>query len=272
MNRPQTTRFLESRKEQSFQIVQPVRAATDLIWKACASARGLARWQADEVEGEVSPGGPLRLYWRAFGASVELSVIEVLPYQRLRLRNGSTEVAFELEEESVVLTQYGLDPDDDIEGLRSSWRVALAQMAHSVERHPGRQRHVEWAVSQVRVAPETLHLFLTDRELLRLWLGQVEQDLTEGVPYQMAVHDGPLLEGTVLACVPGRDLAISCTNLSDTAVVFRTLPSPLSADERLVAVSVSQWGRSTRAGERLIERIGSALNRLTTVLTRGGSA
>src|SRR5690606_11409572 len=162
------------------------------------------------------------------------------PYQRLRLRNGTAEVEFELENEAVVLTQYGLDPDDDIEGLRSSWQVALAQMAHSVERHPGRQRHVEWAVSQVRVTPETLHLFLTERAVRRLWLGEADGDLTPGARYQLAIHDGPLLEGTVLACIPGRDVALSCTNLSDTAIVFRTLPSPLAADERLVAVSISQ--------------------------------
>lgn len=252
--------------------MQPIHAAPDVIWKACASARGLARWQADEVEGELRTGSQLKLYWRAFGASVELSVLESLPYQRLRLRNGTSEVTFELEDEAVVLTQYGLAADDDVEGLRSSWRVALSQLAHSVERHPGRQRHVEWAVSQVHVAPETLHLFMTDRDLLRLWLGETDTSLTEGDAYRLTVHDGPLLEGKVLACVAGRDIAFSCSNLGDAAVVFRTLPLAMSPNARLLAVSVSEWGRATRGAERLLERLGGALSRLTTLLTRGGSA
>lgn len=263
---------VESPIKPVLQLQQPVGAAPEVIWKAFATPRGIARWQADEAEGETKEGGLLRLHWLAFGASVDLQVLECVPQRQLRLKRGNTEVVFTLQDKCVSLTQYGLEAGDDVEGLRSSWQVALAQLAHSVERHPGRRRHVDWIVRSTRTEPETLYSFFTDPTFLNLWLGQCEVSLVQGQRYQIALHSGLTIAGKVLSSVPGRDVALTCETMDDAVLVWRSLPHPGGTDERVIAMSLSQWGKASRAGARLTEQLDSALGRLTTVLDTQGRA
>jgi uncharacterized protein YndB with AHSA1/START domain len=254
------------------QIQQAVGASPDAIWKAFATPRGLARWQADEAEGEAKEGGLLRLHWLAFGATVDLLVLECVPQRQLRLRRGNTEVVFTLQDKCVSFTQFGLDPGDDLEGLRSSWQVALAQLAHSVERHPGRRRHVDWVVRSTRTQPETLYSFFTEPAFLNLWLGHSDTPLVRGQSYNLSLHSGLAISGKVLSSNPGRDIALTCENLDDAVLVWRSLPHPENEAERVVAMSLSQWGKTTRNGARLTEQLDQALGRLTTLLGTRGQA
>jgi uncharacterized protein YndB with AHSA1/START domain len=263
---------VESPLKPVLELAQPIGAAPDVIWKAFATPRGIARWQADEAEGDAKEGGLLRLHWLAFGASVDLQVLECVPHRQLRLKRGNTEVVFTLHDKCVNLAQYGLDPGDDVEGLRSSWQVALAQLAHSVERHPGRRRHVDWVLRTTAAQPETLHSFFTDPIFLNLWLGRCDETLRQGQPYELELHSGLTISGKVLSSVAGRDLALSCQNLDDAVLVWRSLPHPASDTQRVVAISVSQWGKATRSGERLTEQLDAALGRLTTLLSARGQA
>ncbi len=228
--------------------------------------------EADEAEGEAKEGGLLRLHWLAFGASVDLQVLECVPHRHLRLKRGNTEVVFTLQDKCVNFTQYGLDPGDDIEGLRSSWQVALAQLAHSVERHPGRRRHVDWVLRSTHAKPEALYSFFTDPTFLNLWLGQSSGALSQGQSYALELHTGLHVSGKVLASNPGRDVALSCANIDEAVMVWRTLPHPENSDERVVAFSLSQWGKATRTGARLTEQLDTALGRLTTLLSAQGQA
>lgn len=258
--------------EPTLRLEQPISAAPDLIWRALSSPQGLARWQADEAAGEVSEGGLLRLTWEAFGANVELEVIACVPHQRLRLRHGTSEVEFTLSDHHVSFAQYGLEPGEDVDGLRSSWTVSLAQLAHSVERHPGRRRHVEWAVRVATAAPETLHLYFTEPELMRLWLGDSDGPLRRGENYQCTLHSGVQLTGKVLALVPGRDVALTSDDLGEGVIVLRSLPNPMEPKLRIVAASVSQWGRPTRLASKLVEQLDAALGRLANMSAAIGSA
>lgn len=264
--------ILDSPLKPVLELQQPVGAAPDIVWKAFATPRGLTRWQADEAEGEAKEGGLLRLHWLAFGASVDLEVLECIPHRQLRLKRGNTEVVFTLQDNCVRLTQYGLEPGDDIEGLRSSWQVALAQLAHSVERHPGRRRHVDWVMRRTKTQPETLYSFFTEPAFLNLWLGHCDTALLHGKRYELALHSGLTINGKVLSSSPGRDVALSCENLDEAVLVWRSLPHPEESDERVVAISVSQWGNATRNGARLTEQLDAALGRLTVLLSARGQA
>jgi uncharacterized protein YndB with AHSA1/START domain len=258
--------------QPTLRLEQPIAAAPDLIWRALSSPQGLARWQADEAAGDVSEGGSVRLSWDAFGANIELKVLTCVPHQRLRLRHGVSEVEFTLSEHNLSFTQYGLEPGEDVDGLRSSWTVSLAQLAHSVERHPGRRRHVDWAVRLATAAPETLHLYFTEPELLRLWLGEADAALQPGGSYRCTLHTGAQLTGKVLALVPGRDVALTCDNLGEGVIILRSIPNPLDAGLRIVAASVSQWGRPTRFASKLVEQLDAALGRLANMSAAIGSA
>jgi uncharacterized protein YndB with AHSA1/START domain len=267
------TTFSGERDESvTLRLSQAIAAAPDLIWKALSSSQGLARWQADDASGEVREGGLVRLSWGAFGATVELRVTECVPHQVVRFRHRQSEVEFSLNHHQVAFTQYGLEPGEDLEGLRSSWTVSLAQLAHSVERHPGRRRSVEWLVRLTATTPETLHLYFTQPELLRSWLGDADAPLVSGETFSWRLHGGTHLTGRVLALVPGRDIALSCDNLGDGVIVLRSIPHPLDEAQRLVAISVSQWGRPARTGVRIIEQLEASLRRLASLSSQTGSA
>lgn len=253
-------------------IEQPVAAPPDVIWKALSSTQGLARWQADEASGEVREGGMVRLSWDAFGANVELDVVECIPHQKLRLRNRDAEVEFTLGHHSVHFAQYGLESGENVDGLRSSWTVSLAQLAHSVVRHPGRRRHVDWAVRLTKAAPETLHLYFTESQLLRLWMGETLDSLRPDEPYRWTLHSGTQLSGRVLAMVPGGDVALSCDTLGEGVIVLRSIPGPQNDGVRLIAASISQWGRPARAAARIVEQLDLAMGRLATASSTMGSA
>lgn len=255
----------------SIELTQRINAPTSLIWQACVEPRGLSNWQADEAEGQARAGGKLQLHWSAFDSTVELSIIDWQPERRVVLAQGDTQVEFRFDEQLLTLVQHGLGPDDDVEGLRSSWRIALAQLAHCVERHPNRQRRVEWLVRKAAATPELVYLALTDRRLNK-WLCQQGTIAAEGERYRMLLTGGQELVGQVLANVPGRDIALGCENVGDAVLVFRTFPSPGQPGERLIAAVWSEWGPPRELADDVIESVDAALERLVNLLERVGSA
>ncbi len=249
---------------------QPIRAPLDLVWKACVSPHGLANWQADEARGEARLGGKLTLRWPAFDATVELNVLDLVPYQRVVLSHGATTVEMRFEDNLVTLVQRGLSAQDDAEGLESSWRIALAQLAHCVERHPGRRRRVSWLVRSLRCSPESVYLCFTDPHLMDHWLTASGTIPRSGEPYQLSLKGGQRLRGTVLANVVGRDIALSCSKLGEAVLTLRTLPSPTRPGERLIALVWSEWGPPPMATDEILDELDGALDRLVGILGRCG--
>ncbi len=258
--------------DQQIELSQTITAPIDLIWQMCASPKGISAWQADEAEGEARLGGTLTLHWVAFGARVDLNVIDMVRYERLVLRHGESVVEFRFDHNLVTLTHSGLASDDDTEGLSSSWRIALAQLAHCAERHPGRQRRVQWMVRQVAATPESVYLGFTDPNLLTLWLTSSGAIPAEGEDYQMWLKSGQHLVGKVLAHVPGRDVVLRCDSMGDALLTLRTLPSPTSSSERLMALVLSEWGPPSAQSQQLAEDLEDAMDRLAGVLNSGGEA
>jgi uncharacterized protein YndB with AHSA1/START domain len=260
-------------RPRDIELQQRIEAPLEQIWNACASAKGIANWQADEARGEARRGGKLTLHWAAFDATVELDILDFIPYQRMLVSSGGTStVEFRFEDNLVTLTHRGLGEDDDAEGLSSSWRIALAQLAHSLERHAGRRRRVHWLVRPVSFSPESLYLCFTDPNLLELWLTQDSAIPAEGMPYALKLKNGLHLSGQVLTNVEGRDLALSCESRGDAVLTLRSMPSPIASASRLLALVWSEWGPRTDATDELLEEFDAALDRLVGVLGRGGAS
>jgi uncharacterized protein YndB with AHSA1/START domain len=255
---------------RDIQIRQQVRAPLEQIWEACASPKGIVNWQADDARGDARRGGKLTLHWSAFDATVELDVVDLIPYQRMVLSNGSSTVEFHFEDEEVTLTHRGLALSDDMEGMSSSWRVALAQLAHSLERHAGRRRRVYWLVRPVHASPEMLHTCFTQPELLSQWLTDEGSIGEEGSAYEIRLKSGLQLSGQVLANVLGRDLGLSCSNIGESMLSLRSMPAPEHADTRLLACVWSEWGLRHEQADELMEELDSALDRLVSLTERGG--
>lgn len=253
------------------EIEQEIHASRDLIWQTCASADGITRWQADEAEGDARVGGTLTLRWTAFGASVRLNVVDVIPHERIVMESGDTRVEFHMTRTGVRLLHEGVGDKEEFEGLRSSWLIALAQLAHSVERHPGRERRVAWLVQEAQASSESAYLYFTEASCLKLWLCLDGEIPGTGENYRLTLKNRTVLHGKVLANVPGRDLALSVESHGQATLIMRTLPLP--GDEgRLVSLVWSEWGLPTSRSQALVNELSHSLETLPHYLARGGAA
>jgi uncharacterized protein YndB with AHSA1/START domain len=253
-----------SSQAAGIELSQRVAAPIDQLWRACASANGLMNWQADQVSGEPRLGGKLTLSWLAFERSIELQVVEIVPYERIVLQHGPSVVELALSDELVTLRHHGPETAEDAEGLRSSWQQALAQLAHSVERHPGRQRRVRWLVRPMACSAEAAHLCFTEPLLLRRWLTDLGGISTTAADYSLLLKNGTQLSGRVLAAVLGRDVTVTCDAFGEAVLSLRTLPAPEGG--RWVAMALSEWGRPRSATSELCQEFGHAMSRLALML------
>jgi uncharacterized protein YndB with AHSA1/START domain len=246
------------------EIRQRVAAPIDRIWQACSSPRGFMNWQADQAYGEAKKGSTLTLAWLAFGARLELDVVDVVPYERIVLHHGDSIVELSFDQQLVTLRHTGPEASSDAEGLDSSWRVSLAQLAHSVERHPGRRRRVRWFLNRMHCTPEAAYLCFSEAALLSRWLGSGSGLGPTGASVSLILPSGARLSGSVLMSVPGRDVAIRCQSFDDSVLGMRTLP--LAGGGRLVALVWSEWGDSRSDDGVLFADFAAGLQRLSLLL------
>lgn len=233
------------------------------VWRALSTPRGLALWQADQVRGQLELGHQVELAWPALGASLELGVEELEPGRRIVLADDDTRLELELITGGVRLTHHALADGAHALGMESSWRLALSQLAHSLERHPLCRRVCHWAALPMRASPETVYSMATEPTLAARWLwsGTVGQ---EGTRARLRVGELPL-SGRVLCHVVGRDLSLVWEEQGASTLTLRTLPSPLSDSERVVALVWSCWEPPDAAPEQGNERALKAQPRLPIV-------
>ncbi len=254
-----------------FRLEQRLDAPLDRAWEACATARGLERWQADVVKGEVAQGNDLDLSWPALGTSLSVSVSTLVEREEIAFDSGGSVVRLLLAPGRVVLEHQGLEPGDDVEGVASSWRLSLALLAHSLAAHPGAERQALWMLDNARTTAEAAHAFFSDPAALGTWLGSGGGVGSPGSRVAVACAWGGRIEGTVLANTPGRDVAMSWQEDGDSVLCLRTLPSPRSDDDRLLLVHWSRWSAEEPSGERR-RGLETALRRLARNLARSPDA
>lgn len=257
---------------RTIRISQKIPASVDALWVACATADGIAGWQADKVTGSVEAGETLGLGWPDLGVSIRLDVLELLQGRRVVFGHGESRVRFEVKDGEVELSHSAPFEDDEELGTESSWRLALGTLAHYLDRYAGQERETVWLVKPAKTTAEAAHAFFTLPDALGAWLGRASAPLGEvGSRYRIALSGGGSMSGIVLAHTEGRDLALRWDEASYSVITFRTLPSPTGEHERLVVISWSRWSELDNA-ERIAGELDGALARLVQVLGTAGAA
>ncbi len=253
----------------TIQLSKKIGASRRALWRALALPEGIARWQADGASGAATPGGRVELTWPSLGASLQLDVVDAIPDERLVLKTGNVRLEMALEGDGITLTHSGVQPGDHAEGMASSWRVSLAQLGHYLDHHEGVDRDVQWFMRRVVTHPGTAHTFFTQRAALRAWLTLDGQVPGEGERFSLKLLGGRTITGHVLSLTPDRDIALSWEEDGESVLSLRTLPSPFSRDERLVALVWSRWSHAagpTEEQEALATYFESAIERLGAIL------
>lgn len=245
----------------SLELTRVIDAPPDLLWRAISTAEGLSTWHADQVTGSIATKN-FQVGWPSLNAQMELHVQSVDPGHRVVLRAGQSRVELSLEAGGVRLVHEGLDEADDLRGFRSSWALALSLLDHAATRHPGTTRRVDWFFERVHSGPELVHFYFSSAVGLQTWLGKSGDIGPAGSPISIAWEGRVQLHGEVLAHEPERDLALSWRELSNAALVLRTLPAAGGA--RSLALSLSTYGQAPPPAvlkhlERGLSRLGETL-------------
>jgi uncharacterized protein YndB with AHSA1/START domain len=257
---------------RTIRISQKIPASLDALWLACATPSGIAGWQADQVTGVVQPGETLGLGWPDLGVSIRLDVVELLEGRRVVFGHGQSRVRFEVREGEVELSHSAPFEDDEEIGTESSWRLALGTLAHYLDRYAGQERETVWLVKPAKTSAEAAHAFFTLPDALAAWLGRASAPIgAVGTRYRIELGAGGSMSGVVLAHTEGRDLALRWDEANYSVITFRTLPSPVGEQERLLVISWSRWAELDNA-ERIAGELDGALARLVQRLGAAGAA
>lgn len=244
-------------------------ASREVLFRACSTVEGLEGWYADAVRGRIGPGEPVRLEWPEVGAALDLEVTKVVPNECVVFEGGGTRVTLMTREHELTLVHEGL-PEAAVEGLHSSWRVALALLSHGLQWHSGKRRKSHWELRPVRATAELVHLCFTQTEALRHWLGGSTGIGLEGERFSLVLGQQRELSGIVLVQSDGRDVAVSLTELDHSFLSLRTLPS--TSPGRYVALCWSTWGPSDPAVHDVRTELSQAMDRLCGLLAQGGAS
>jgi hypothetical protein len=248
------------------ELEERVAATLESVWKAWTSPVELSRWQADTAR--ALQDSRLLLCWPALGAELEVDLRVVEPLRHLELRAAHYVLHVRLEPGCIHLEHRGTTNDDETCGVRSGWRTSLALLKHYLEQQLGRDRRVLWLSHTARLPSAAAHVFFSDPAALASWLGRGVIG-PAGSPYRVELLGGGELRGRVLAHTDGRDIALSCANRDNAALVLRTLPHGRS--ERHVLLMWSRWGPGG-ADDPDEAMLRAAFERLARTIERPASA
>lgn len=248
------------------ELQEHIAAPLESVWQAWTSPVDLSRWQADTAR--ALGDSRLLLCWPKLGAELEVELRPREPLRHLELRAAHYELDIRLEPGRLHLEHRGTASEEETAGVTSAWRTSLALLKLYLEQHRGRDRQVLWFSHAARLPTEAAHVFFSDPAALSSWLGRGAIG-PAGSQYRLELLGGGELCGRVLAHTIGRDIALSCANRDDAALVLRTLPRP--PDERHVLMMWSRWG-SGPDGESDANLLRAAFERLRRVLGHPASA
>jgi hypothetical protein len=257
---------------QVLELFQPVEVPSEVLWHACSSPEGLSRWQADGCLRVSEQPEVLRLAWPAVEAEVDLQVESDRAQGRVTFSGQTSVTELVVSGTGVRLRYWAPELSVDYAGVKASWSLALAQLAHSVSCHAGRDRKAHWEVRSVGVEAGPLHDWLTHTALLQRWLiprstaGALKPVAVgrRGDAYSLRLRSDHALVGRVLVNSVGADFALTIASHDNAVLAFRSLPGPLPG-RRTLALIWSTWGGRQPPALVMVE-LGGSLDRLVSEL------
>jgi uncharacterized protein YndB with AHSA1/START domain len=240
------------------------------VWRAWTDPEHIAQWFVDRAEGTAKPGEVMTWMFDAFQYRIPVPVLEAEPGRTFVTGSeagvaGPLPVLMEVEIETaaggsvlrLVNSGFSEDPakDDEVEGVRSGWEMALATLAYWLEHGRPMGRLHRLAMRPTTAAWEQLATLFAGRDGLRRWLDDVH------APDRLAAGDlitasiaGRPLSGTVLVHT-GREALVEWSELGGV-LGLKAFPM---GPTRAVALDLSVWANRS---PDLASTIESTLERL----------
>lgn len=222
--------------EKTIEIAAPIAA----VWKALTEADELQRWFQLEAGATPGVGGIIRLKWRdKFEWLLKIEVAVTEKHLRLTYNHDSDFTAKDADKVNVsgmLAIDYfleghggkttvrlvhsgfghGANWDEEYDSVRRGWISELGNLKHYLENHPGEDRQVAWATTQLNEPIESAWKKLMSTEGL-LKSGSLA-NLKEGDNYDFTSAIGDSFQGNVCFFNPTKDFMVTVANLNNAGL------------------------------------------------------
>jgi len=253
-------------------------ATPEELWRAWTTGEGICGWFLDELRGTVAAGKEIEWVWTEFCAVQALRVEDAVPDKQLVLRplregwpDGLIEITIEPsagKSTTLRLIHSGFradaDWDEEYEGVRSGWHMAIAVLGEYLARRTTAKRAVAMAGMKLAFEYDSLAPFYREQESLARWFTRSGAIGDEGDGVALVLHDGSTLTGKVI-CRADAEVALSWNEIGGV-IELKAYGLP---DSRAVALQASSWELSDDDMKAKEPFLAGCLERLASCVDAG---
>lgn len=236
----------------------------------------LAGWFVDRAEGEAKPGGTLTWHFDKYGFSSSLKIVEIIENERLVMEHPGfgdlpptvqeVTIARDGGETVIRLVHSGFrddaEWDDEYEGVRSGWQIALGILRRYLDQHFGEPKRALLAMRPAAFEFDQLGPLFRDAGGLAKWLTSAGTIGAVGSDVALALRDGGTITGEVLADT-GREVAVTWDEIRGI-LELKAFTYPQGS--KTVALRATTWSLPDDLAAQTEEVLERALSRLVEAL------
>ena len=241
---------------RSIQVETMARAPIERVWRAWTDTDFLHGWLAEPLGGEpvfqtLEATPPEHLVLGVSGkegGEIDIQLVPAGEGTRIRLARGGLPVEPQRQ--------------DEVEGVRSGWMLALAVLRVYTEDHFGEAPQLFQCFRRAAFTFERLYPFFRQSPELSRWLVRQGSIGVPGGRSDLQVWDGRRLSGEVLVD-SGREISTTWDEI-DGVLELRAFTA--SGGARMLGVRGFTWSGDAAAARQLDELLAPALDRLVAAV------
>jgi uncharacterized protein YndB with AHSA1/START domain len=227
-------------------------APPERVWEAWADPARIAEWFTDGADGRAEVGSTFTWIFDRFGYRIPYTVLASSPGERWSLRwegpgrpPGIIDVGIARQGGETVVRLVnsgflvGAEWDEEYEGMRSGWRLAMALLKEYVERYWQRPKRAALVMRPAEFTYEELRPFYGEPPLLRRWLTRSGSVGKEGADCHLVLRDGASVTGRVIAST-GTEAAVTWGEV-DGVLELKTFA--MGPEKRAICLRAISWSR-----------------------------
>lgn len=247
------------------------------VWEAWADPARIAEWFTDGAEGRPEVGSTFTWIFDRFGYRIPYQVVASSPGERWSLEwNGpgrppgiiDVTIARESGETVVRLVNSGFlvgaEWDEEYEGMRSGWQMAMAVLKEYVERYWARSKRVALVMRPAGFAYEELRAYFAAPELLARWLTRSGSIGMVGDDCRLVLRQGDAVTGRVIASTKTE----AAVTWSEVDAVLELKAFAMGPAQRGICLRAISWSRAPEWVAETERWMTDALDRLAAELAK----
>lgn len=251
------------------------KATPEQAYEAWADPQKIAQWFTDKAEGKAEPGATMTWIFQRFNYRIPYEVLIAQPDEKFAIRwnpphgmsPGILEVTISKEGGDTVIRlvnsgfREGAEWNEEFEGVRSGWQMALPILKHYLDHYYGMPRGTFLATRPAEFSFEDVVPFHRSEHGLRQWLTISGGYGEVGEPFVLQLQEGGPVTGRVLARSE-RETTLSWDEIRGVLEV----KAFSMGTQRILCVRGCGWGLGQDIAKQIERQMERAVGRLAGAL------